>query len=260
MVGWAKAAGRDRILVADGAPSSTSHSAAPAERLLLDDGRVLALCKPAGVSMATSGRPGKSEAEVVARLLAACGLPVSGPLPLLVHRLDEGTSGVVLLARDAAAHRLLSSAFQERTAQKTYRALVWGHPVPARGLADSPLARDAKDGRKMAVSGGGKPSVTRWATLRRYPSVADLEVTPETGRTHQIRVHLAAKGHPLVGDDLYGGATRWRGVRDPSLRASFAAVAHPLLHAARVVVPSLGLAVDAPLPEDYSALLLALAR
>jgi RluA family pseudouridine synthase len=228
-------------------------------RLLLAREEVLALDKPSGVSMATSCRPGKAEADVVARLLAACGLPADGPLPRLVHRLDEGTSGVVLLARDAQAHRRLSTAFQGRAAHKTYRALVWGHPVPARGLADAPLARDLKDGRKMAVREGGKPAVTRWATLRRYPSVADLELFPETGRTHQIRVHLAAKGHPIVGDDFYGGATRWRGVRDPALRTALAAVAHPLLHAARIVVPSLGIDVEAPLPADYVALLRMLA-
>ncbi len=224
-------------------------------RLLLDEGAVLALDKPAGLSMATSGRPGKSEADVVARLLAGCGLAVPPELPLLVHRLDEGTSGVVLLARDVATHRQLSMAFQERAAHKTYRALVWGHPVPSRGLADAPLGRDPKDGRKMAVRAGGKPAVTRWATLRRYPSVADLELTPETGRTHQIRVHLSAKGHPIVGDDFYGGGTRWRGVRDPAARAAFCAVSHPLLHAARVVVASLGIEVEAPLPSDYAALL-----
>ena len=154
----------------------------------------------------------------------------------------------------------LTRAFQERAARKTYRALAWGHPVPARGVADAPLGRDGRDGRRMAVRADGKPAVTRWTTLRRYSSVADLELAPETGRTHQIRVHLSAKGHPLVGDDLYGGGTRWRGVRDPSLRAAFAAVTHPLLHAARVVVPSLGLDVEAPLPEDYAALLALLGR
>jgi len=228
-------------------------------RLLFDDGAVLALDKPSGVSMATSGKPGKSEVEVLTRLLTACRIPVPATLPLLVHRLDEGTSGVVLLARDASTHRRLSMAFQERAAHKTYRALVWGHPVPSRGVADAPLARDPKDGRKMAVREGGKPSVTRWTTLRRYRSVADLELTPETGRTHQIRVQLSAKGHPIVGDDLYGGATRWRGVREPALRAALAAVGHPLLHAARVVVPSLGVEVEAPLPADYASLLVVLA-
>lgn len=107
----------------------------------------------------------------------------------------------------------------------------------------------------MAVREGGKPAVTRWTTLRRYPSVADLELTPETGRTHQIRVHLSAKGHPIVGDDFYGGATRWRGVRDSVARSAFCAVTHPFLHAARVVVASAGIDVEAPLPAEYAALL-----
>ncbi|MDL1949124.1 RNA pseudouridine synthase, partial [Acidobacteria bacterium ACD] len=99
---------------------------------------------------------------------------------------------------------------------------------------------------------------TRYETLRRLPSCADLRLFPETGRTHQIRVHLAHAGHPIVGDDLYGGATRHRGVRDPRLRAAFAAVGRPLLHAERISVPDLGLDVVAPLQPDHAELLLLL--
>jgi 23S rRNA pseudouridine1911/1915/1917 synthase len=218
--------------------------------ILFENEDVLALDKPPGASMATSSRPG-SAGEAVCRLLAACGVAQTEPLPLLVHRLDVGTSGVVLLAKGDAAHRALSRALQQRTAKKTYRALVWGHPVPARGTIDVALARDPKDGRKMRVATDGKPSITGYETLKRYPSLADLRLSPETGRTHQIRVHLSAKGHPIAGDDFYGGATRWRGVRDAALRAALQLLTHPLLHAERIVVEELGIDVSAPLPAEY---------
>jgi 23S rRNA pseudouridine1911/1915/1917 synthase len=224
---------------------------------LYENSDVVALDKPPGVSMATSARVEKSAPAVVARLLAACGEGLDPPL-LLVHRLDVGTSGVVLLAKSSAAHRALSLALQSGGARKTYRALAWGHPVPARGSYADPLGRDPRDGRKMQVRRGGKSAVTRYRTLRRLPSVADLELSPETGRTHQIRVHLAAKGHPIVGDDLYGGATRWRGVRDTLRRRALAAVTRPLLHAERIEIAALGIDVSAPLPEDYRSLLEAL--
>jgi 23S rRNA pseudouridine1911/1915/1917 synthase len=172
-----------------------------------------------------------------------------------VHRLDAGTSGVVLFAKTPKAHRALSLAFQERRARKTYRALVWGHPVPAVGTIDLALARDPKDGRKMRVSAEGKPSSTRYATLRRFSSLADLELHPETGRTHQIRVHLSAVGHPIAGDDFYGGASRWHGVRDRRLREALAGIARPLLHAARIEIPEMGIDVAAPLPGDYEEIL-----
>ena len=219
---------------------------------LFENDDVVGLDKPPGVSMATSTREEKSAVRVVAGLLEACGEDPDERL-LLVHRLDVGTSGVVLLAKNDDAHRALSRAFQSRAAMKTYRALVWGHPKPARGMYSDPLGRDPKDGRKMKVArSAGKAAVTRYETLARLPSVADLRLFPETGRTHQIRVHLSAHGHPIVGDDLYGGATRWRGVRDPAWRRQLAAVSRPLLHAERILIAEMGIDVAAPLPEDYS--------
>ena len=226
---------------------------------LFERADVLVLDKPAGISMATSGREGASGAQAVRRLLEACGEPPDTDL-LLVHRLDLPTSGVVLLARGPEAHRALTRALQERKARKTYRALVWGRPRPDPGIYEDPLGRDPKDGRRMTVRTDGKPAVTQYRSLERLPSVTDLELSPETGRTHQIRVHLSAHGHPIVGDDLYGGATRWHGVRDPELRRALAAVSRPLLHAERIEVPDLGLDVSAPLPEDYGRVLETLRR
>ena len=224
---------------------------------LIDTEEVLALEKPAGVSMATSSRIGKSAESVVRGLLEACGEKRDEEL-LLVHRLDIGTSGVVLLAKTAAAHRELSRAFQSGGVRKTYRALVWGHLRPPEGRIEDPLGRDPKDGRKMKILRGGKPAITHYKTLARLPSVSDLVLLPETGRTHQIRVHLSGRGHPIVGDDLYGGATRWRGVRLPIYRRALAAVRRPLLHAERVEIPQMAIDVRAPLPEDYESVLAAL--
>lgn len=225
---------------------------------LFENADVLALDKPPGVSMATSSRADKSAAAAVERLLLACK-EAARPL-LLVHRLDLPTSGVVVLAKSDAAHRALSQAFQSGGARKTYRALVWGHPVPARGSWTEPLGRDPRDGRKTKprTDGSGKRAVTGYRTRRRLHGVADLELSPETGRTHQIRVHASTHGHPLVGDDLYGGATRWHGVRDAAIRRALAAARRPLLHAARLEIPALGIDVAAALPADYVEVLRAL--
>src|SRR5712692_5270594 len=102
----------------------------------------------------------------------------------------------------------------------------------------------------MSASKDGKPARTVYRTLERFPGLADLTLAPETGRTHQIRVHLASKGHPIVGDDRYGGATRWRGSRDRTRREKLASLHRPLLHAERIEIPTLGLDVTAPLPAD----------
>ena len=193
--------------------------------ILFESERFLAVEKPPGVSMAT--RRGDPDGE--ARIVAVLGLPPAGLR--LIHRLDVGTSGVVLLAKDPEAHRAASRLFQDRAVEKIYRAIVWGRPVPALGTIDGPLALDRRDRRRMRVDPSGKPAVTRYATLERLPSITLLELRPETGRTHQIRVHLASRGHPIVGDDLYAGP-RWHGVRDAALRRVLAGADALMLHAA----------------------------
>ncbi len=232
-------------------------------RLVWVDERLAVVDKPAGVSLATRRRePGAAEARLVAALdpaeAAAWGLVASELL--LVHRLDVGTSGLVLLARDEATHRALTVALAARRVAKTYLALVWGRPRPAEGLWEVPLGPDRRDRRRMAADPAGRRAVTRWRVLAHPPYASLLELRPETGRTHQIRVHCAHAGHPIVGDDLYAGP-RQRGVRDAERRTALT-VARPLLHAWCLQLPELpGVGVrrlTAPPPEDFRRVLDAL--
>ncbi len=231
--------------------------------VLWDDGRILALDKPPGVSLATRrSEPG----EAVRRLLGtvteeertARGLEPEGLW--LVHRLDVGTSGVVLLARDEETHRALVRALSERHIAKTYLALAWGRPRPREGRWEWPLGPDRRDRRRMRADPEGRPALSRYRTLAAASHVSLVELHPETGRTHQLRVHLAQAGHPIVGDDLYGGP-RHRAVRDPALRAALQPD-HPFLHAWRLHLPP-GLAeneliLTAQPPPDFQAALAAL--
>ncbi len=217
--------------------------------ILLETSRFLALDKPSGLSMAT---PRGREREAVERLVEAAGLPAGASRELLlVHRLDVGTSGVVLLAKDSEAHRATSLLFQERRVEKAYRAIVWGHPKPCRGphrLAprDGPRGPAKDEGRPKKAS-PPRPTIERSSGCT---SVAHIELSPRTGRTHQIRVHLASRGHPIAGDDLYGGP-RWRGVREPALRRILREVSRLLLHAYRLEFadPFSGEAVRIQSPE-----------
>lgn len=207
--------------------------------LLWDNGRVVVVDKPPGVSLAT---PRREPGAAVARLLAAMapdlrlthGLEPDGLH--LVHRLDVGTSGLVLLARDGEAHRTCARLLSEGCLKRVYLALCWGHPSPAVGLFEQSLGPDRRDRRRMRPDPEGRPARTRYRVLARPPHVALVVLFPETGRTHQIRVHLSAAGHPVVGDDLYGGP-RHRGVRDPRLRAALDP-GHTLLHAWRLHLPA----------------------
>ena len=232
-------------------PERAPKPAGPSEaaRLIHCDDRLAVIAKPAGLSLAT---PRASADQAVERLRAALPeaerVSVEGPL-WLVHRLDVGTSGLVAVARDPEMHRELVAAFGARRVHKSYLALVWGHPRPRQGVFDSPLGPDRQDRRRMIADPSGRAARTRYRVCDVAPHVALVDLEPETGRTHQIRVHLSAAGHPVVGDDLYGGP-RHHGVRDRDLRAALAPL-HTLLHARRLGLP----APPMPRPLEFEAAL-----
>jgi 23S rRNA pseudouridine1911/1915/1917 synthase len=124
-----------------------------------------------------------------------------------VHRLDRDTSGVIVVAKSDAVHEALARQLKARTVEKTYLAIVEGTPKPARGVIDAPIARDPRRRQRMAVVEGGRESVTSYRVAERFRGASLVEVQPKSGRTHQIRVHLAAIGHPVVGDRVYGKAS-----------------------------------------------------
>jgi 23S rRNA pseudouridine1911/1915/1917 synthase len=170
--------------------------------------------------------------------------------PGIVHRLDKGTSGLLLVARTQLAYDELVAQLAAREVQRGYRALVWGHLETSEGVIDAPIARSDREPTRMAVSAHGREARTHYALERTYAepvATSLLACRLETGRTHQIRVHLAAIGHPVVGDDRYRGT-----------RSSFR-VARPFLHAASLGVrhPATGewLTFTSPLPADLQAVL-----
>lgn len=153
--------------------------------------------------------------------------------PGIVHRLDKGTSGLLVVAKNDAAHRSLSGQFKDRLVEKTYYAFVWGRPKAASGKIDLALGRSQRHRKKIGTRGSRlRPAVTNYSTLESWGPVSLLELKPETGRTHQLRVHLAEIGHPIVGDPLYG-AGRSKSA-PPELRQALAAMKYQLLHAGKL--------------------------
>jgi len=217
------------------------HAAGVSElgRLVHLDDRVVVIGKPAGVSLATRrDQPRAAVDRLLATLASVDRRRLAGHEDdlLLAHRLDVGTTGLVVLARGPSAHRELVMAFALRAVEKAYLAVVWGRPRPVAGRWSWPLGPDCSDRRRMRVDPGGRAAVTRYRVVAGPRFASLLVLYPETGRTHQLRVHLAHAGHPIVGDDLYGGP-RHRGVRDREVRRHLQP-AHPLLHAWRLVVPA----------------------
>jgi 23S rRNA pseudouridine1911/1915/1917 synthase len=173
--------------------------------VIFEDEDIVVIDKPVGIAVHPS--PGWTGATVV-QSLAASGYRIStsgaAERQGVVHRLDVGTSGVMVVAKSEVAYSALKAAFKERTVDKVYHALVQGHPDPSRGTVDAPIDRHPTSDWRFAVIAGGKPSITHYEVLEAFPGASLVRVELETGRTHQIRVHMSALHHPCVGDLTYG--------------------------------------------------------
>ena len=194
--------------------------------VLYEDDDIIVVDKPRGV--AAHPTPGWTGPTVLQGLLAAGhSLATSGAAERqgIVHRLDATTSGLMVLAKSERAYSALKRAFRDREVEKIYHALVQGHPDPLRGTVDAPIGRHPSGDGRFAVVAGGRPSVTHYDTLEAFRAASLAEIILETGRTHQIRVHMAAIRHPCVGDRLYGA--------DPVLAAHLG-LTRQWLHAVRL--------------------------
>ena len=209
--------GQTLILIEPAAVDATPAPQELALHILYEDSYLLVLEKPAGLVVHPA--PGNPDRTLVNALIAHCGDSLSGiggvRRPGIVHRLDKDTSGLMVVAKTDAAHQGLARQFAAREVERAYLALIWGTLLPRRGEISGNIGRSRANRKKMAVLGrGGKVALTRYNVLESYGETASrVECRLATGRTHQIRVHLAAKGHSVIGDPLYG-RNRRRGIKN----------------------------------------------
>lgn len=235
--------------------------------IVYEDDDLIVIDKPAGLVVHPAA--GNWENTLVNALLAHCGDSLSGiggvRRPGIVHRLDKGTSGLLVAAKHDRAHAGLAAQFAAHSVQRHYLALLWGSPRPASGQVQTQIGRSKTNRQKMAVlANGGKLAITNYEVLKRFgeplaPVISLVRCILQTGRTHQIRVHMAHLGHPVVGDPVYGTGRAKRPGLTPELRESITRLNRQALHAASLgfVHPVTGenLYLESPLPTDLSELI-----
>ena len=217
--------------------------------VVYEDADVIVVNKPSG--MVVHPAPGHPDGTLVNALLYHCAGTLSGVggalRPGIVHRIDRDTSGLIIAAKNDAAHQYLSAQLADHTLARTYECIVVGALREDRGTVDAPIARHPTDRKRMAVVAGGREAVTHWEVIARYPGYTHVRCRLETGRTHQIRVHMAYIGHPILGDTVYGAKKEVPGLTGQCLHAVGLRVLHPRTH--EVVE------LSCPLPEEFTRML-----
>ena len=217
--------------------------------VVYEDADVIVVNKPSGLVVHPA--PGHPDGTLVNALLYHCGDSLSGVggalRPGIVHRIDRDTSGLIIAAKNDAAHQSLAAQLKDHTLARTYECIVVGAPREDAGTVDAPLARDPRDRKRMAVVAGGRDAVTHWEVIARYPGYTHVRCRLETGRTHQIRVHMAHIGHPILGDTVYGAKKPVPGLTGQCLHAVGLRFAHP--RTGEVVE------LSCPLPDEFTAML-----
>ena len=276
---------REGTVLVDGCVARPSHSVTPGEHIrvtlpspppqraepehipldiVYEDDDLIVLNKPAGmvVHPAHGNRTGTLVNALLHHVRGLAGVGTEGR-PGIVHRLDKDTSGLLVVAKNEHAHAFLARQFAERSIVREYHALVWGHLTGRSGLIEANLGRSKSDRKKMAVVAGGKTAATEYTRLEEFPFLSLVRLKLRTGRTHQIRVHLAHVGHPVFGDPVYNGRRIMAGNRSSRQKAEVQNLLKVLprqaLHAKTLgfVHPSTrkSMMFDSPLPADMAAVL-----
>ena len=217
--------------------------------VVYEDDDVIVVNKPTGLVVHPA--PGHPDGTLVNALLHHCGDSLSGiggeKRPGIVHRIDRDTSGLIIAAKNDAAHLALSAQLKDHSLSRTYECLVTGNMKQDSGTVDAPIGRSSADRKKMAVVPTGRRAVTHWEVVARYPGITHLRCRLETGRTHQIRVHMAYIGHPILGDTVYGAKKPVPGLTGQCLHATGLRFIHP-----RTGDP---VELHCPLPPEFTAML-----